>query len=95
MLYKECESGLLVPEQPRAPPKRRYGPTEIQDEDRRRLAEEGLLKLWDAMQLSDGGCGIRLPGYTGVRLRDVYTQVYHYVGKMLLGEDCPEKEVLT
>lgn len=74
---------------------RRYGPIEIQDEDRRAIAAEGLLKLWDAMDLSRGGGAIRLPGKPGVEVTAAYHQVYCFVGEMLLGKDCPEKEVLT
>lgn len=95
MDFEQRKSGLVVPKQKPKPPERRYGPMEIQDEDRRAIAAEGLSKLWDAMDLSRGGGGIRLPGKPGVEAAEAYYQVYRFVGELLLGKDCPEKEVLT
>lgn len=89
--YEQQKSGLIVPKKKPEPPKRKYGPLEIQDEERRELTAEGLSKLWDAMNLSSGGGGIRLPDSA----YETHYQVYRFVGKMLLGKDYPEKEVLT
>lgn len=89
------QSGLVVPKQEPKPPKRRYGPLEIQDEDKRELAAEALSKLWDAMDLSHVGSGIQMPGTSGAAATEVYYQVYNFVGELVLGEDCPVKEVLT
>ena len=75
-----------MPKQKPEPPKRRYGPTEIHNEEMRAQAVEGLSKLWDAMDLSSGHFGVG---------GQMYYQLYCYIGEMLLGEDCPEKEVLT
>ncbi len=94
MELEQRESGLVVPRQKPEKPKRRYGPLEIQDEELRRTAAEGLSKLWDAMNLSRGGGGLRLPGMPGAEAHESYYQLYRYVGEMLLGKDCPEKEVL-
>jgi hypothetical protein len=88
-------SGLVVPKHKRKPPERRYGQMEIQDDERRAIAAEGLSKLWDAMDLSRGVGGIRLPGKPSVEVSEAYYQVYRFVGEMLLGKDCPKKEVLT
>lgn len=65
---------------------------EIQNEDRRKMAAEALSLLWDAMELSGSDAGIKLPGSEN---RAKYRQAYLHIGKMLLGDDCPEKEVLT
>ena len=86
--FEQQESGLLIPEKELVPPKRKYRTLEIQDEERRKLAIEGLSLLWDAMNLT-GWSPLREPIYS------IYYQVYRFVGKMLLGEDCPEKEVFT
>ena len=94
MVMEERESGLFVPKQEPEPPKRRYAPLELQDEERRALASEALSKLWDAMSLSAGG-GIRLPGQPSVTDQEAYSHAYRFIGEMLLGEDCPEKEVMT
>lgn len=77
MEFQERESGLVVPKEKPAPPKRRYGPLEIADEDRRALAREALCKLWDAMNLSNPCGGIRLPGTENY---DTYESVYRFVG---------------
>ena len=75
---------------PKQRPKKRYSPMEIHDEERRAMASEGLLKLWEAMDLSRDGGGIRSPDK-----KDAYYRAYRYLGEMLLGKDCPEKEMLT
>lgn len=94
MKLEQLQSGLVVLLQKPEKPKRRYGPLEIQDEELRRTATEGLSKLWDAMQLSEGGRRIRLPGGLGSEAYAAHYQAYCHIGKMLLGEDCPDREVL-
>lgn len=91
MELEQTQSGLVVPKQKPEPPVRKYGPLEIRDEIGRAMAAEALSKLWDAMALSSGG------GITGnyVGAYEAHEQAYRYVGNMLLGRDCPEKEVLT
>lgn len=96
MKFQERDSGLVVPveSKPASPPQptRRYGPLEIHDQDKRKIARDGLLKLWDAMNLSNPDCGITLLDNANTNY-DTYKAVYRFVGEMLLGEDCPEKEV--
>ena len=94
MELEQRQSGLVVPRQKPEPPKRHYGPMEIQDDSKREMAAEALSKLWDAMSLSCGGGGIRLPGIPSREIHDAYYQAYRFVGELLLGDDCPEKEVL-
>ena len=65
---------------------------EIQDEDKRELAREALSKLWDAMELTSR-MGIRIPGDPDAGVNAIYGQAYYFLGRMLLGEECPEKEV--
>ena len=92
------ESGLVVPATPPAPkppPKRKRGPLELQDHDSRELAKEAFSKLWDAMDLSVPCGGLRMKGNPSPEAYEAYCQAYQFVGKMLLGDDCPEKEVLT
>ena len=71
------------------------GNHEIRGESHRKLARAGLLMLWDALQLSSSGAGIRLPDDPDPCTFKLYQQIYHYVGRLLLGADCPEKEQLT
>lgn len=86
-------SGLVVPKPPPEPPPRRpYGPTEIQDPEARKKAKEGLTLLWDAMGLRDGG---GLVFALDRHRRDVRYGVYYSFGEALLGEECPEGETLT
>ncbi len=80
------------PEKPKKQPTHRYGPFEIKDEDKRELAAEALHKLWDAMGLTSGGGGIRLPGRDN---HEEYYRLYRFIGESLLGKDCPEREMLT
>lgn len=72
---------------------RKYGPLEIQEEWKRELAAQALTKLWDAMELSRrrGSNCINLPGEPSGDTREMYYQIYHFVGKMLLGEGYPTK----
>ncbi len=98
MKLHRTESGLIVPAEKPQPPKRphrQYGLLEIQDEKNRAVANGALLLLWDAMELSRGGFGINLPGDTASQARAVHDLAYHALGEMLLGDDCPEKEVNT
>lgn len=92
MEMRERASGILVLSE--KPKKRRpiaYGPLELSDETRRAAAEAALEALWDAMELSEGH---HIP-LRSAAVYEAYWQAYHYIGKMLLGQDCPGKEVLT
>lgn len=84
-----ADSGLIVPKQ-RKKPERIYGALEIEDEENRQLAAEALTMLWDALELSKRGV-FQTP--QDVK-REAWRQIYDYIGKMLLGEDLPEREVL-
>lgn len=95
MELRERPSGLVeVFDKPPGPPKPqcRYARSEIQRAEHREQAREALLLLWDAMSLSSGGGGIRLPDHENF---DHYYALYRYVGELLLGRDCPEKEMRT
>ena len=96
MKMQQRKSGLVVPlhEQP-PPPQPPRGLMELHDPQRRQLAREGLLKLWDAMDLSKGSSGLRrLPGEPCPETRRTYRQFYELIGHLILGDDCPEKEEL-
>ena len=71
---------------------RRIGPLEIQTEQQRKLAKEGLLLLWDAMELSEWQ-GITFSG--DAERHVVYDYAYKVIGELLLGDEYPEKERLT
>jgi len=94
MDFEKSDSGLLTPKEKPKKPKRKYGPTEITDEKKREMAKLALLKLWDSMDLTSGGSGIRLPDEPSNELCETYYQIYHFIGEFLLGKDCPEKEIL-
>lgn len=94
MEMQERKSGLVVPKEKREPPPRRYGPTEIQEEERRVLAKQAMLLLWDAMGLANPG-GTVLSGTAVPELREAYYRLYCFVGEFILGEDCPEGDELT
>ena len=68
---------------------------EIQDPAKRELAKQALSMLWDAMDLSDGGGGIRLPDSQSRELHEAYWRLYGCLGGLLLGNECPEKEEKT
>lgn len=88
--FEKRQSGLVVPKEQ---PKRKYGPTEIQDEQLRELAKDAMSQLWDAMELSWPSCGIHMPGS---RIsHELHYQAYRYIGQMILGKDYPEKEQWT
>ena len=77
-------SGLVVPKPPPEPPPR--SPVEIQDPEARETARDGLNLLWDAMDLSSGDDGW---------LYHQHLSLWQFVGEELLGDDCPDREVLT
>lgn len=90
MKTTESDSGLILPVQKPEPPKRTYGPLEIQDAERRKEAREAIKDLWDAMQLTNGSL------WSDSKERyDAHYRLWHYVGEMLLGEDCPKMLVHT
>lgn len=66
---------------------------ELKGEASRRLAEAGLNLLWAAMELTAGGGGIHLPESNKANF-ETYYRLYRHVGEFLLGEACPEHEVL-
>ena len=90
----ERESGLVVPAVKPEPVEVFQGhPLEIQNEERRERAKVVLEELWDVMCLSSDG-GICLPGEAKAKY-EAYWQAYHFVGELLLGRECPEREELT
>ena len=89
MEMQQTESGLVVPKV--KPKPMRYGPLEIENSERRGKAETALSLLWDAMDLSRGGA---LLPEDDLRVK-VHDRIYHFIGELLLGDDCPEKEVYT
>ena len=93
MELEQTESGLVVPKQKPKPPARKYGPLEIQDEQQRAMAAAGLSMLWDAIELSRG-TWVTTPQNSPAAF-EAHEKLYRYIGEVLLGRDCPEKEVLT
>ena len=91
--YEKRESGLVVPvTPPPSPPPARYcGPLELQDPDKRTAAAKALNDLWDAMELS-AKCGL---GDGAAERHEAHWGGWRYLGEMVLGEDCPDREVLT
>ena len=76
MEFEERQSGIVVPKNKPQQPSHQYGQLEIQDEKRRALAVEALSKLWDAMNLSSPGGGIRLPDNLNY---ETYRQATHLI----------------
>ena len=86
-------SGLVVPvhEPTEAEQqKRRSTPLEIANPELRKKAKDALRDLWDAMELREG-YGI----LTDHARYEAWYQAWRYMGKMLLGKDCSDDEVLT
>ena len=71
-----------------------YGWLEIQDPEKRQAASYALELLWVAMDLSDPPGGIVMPNELRAA-HEARWQAYWYIGQMLLGKDCPEREVRT
>ena len=97
----ECEqlkSGLVVPvkkSEPEPPP-RRYGPLEVRDDERRKEVTRAMLDLWDAMNCQQSDCFLSEPTEKEEKERiQARRDLFEYVGKMLLGADCPEGYELT
>jgi hypothetical protein len=89
--YEQRQSGLVVPKEKPKPPERKYGPLEIQEAEQRAIADKALRLLWDAMELRSP------PRFCvpGCESYDAHLQAWDYIGKMILGKDCPEHEVYT
>ena len=72
-----------------------HGVTEIQNEVQREAVKEALLRLWDAMNLS------RIPSddvdftFGDFVKHSAHHEAYGLLGRILLGDDYPEKEILT
>ncbi len=92
----ECEqlkSGLVVPaKKSEPPPPRRYGPLEVRDDERRKEVTRVMLALWDAMNCQRCDPFLREHEQERIQAR---RELFEFVGKMLLGEDCPEGYELT
>lgn len=91
MQFSVRESGLAVPTEKTKPPERRYGPMEVQGDEDREATRVALLSLWDALDLSASSAFI-LPG---AEAREAQRDLWRFAGEMLLGRDCPEREVMT
>lgn len=91
MELKQRPSGLVVPVIKPSPRPRQFGPLELSDAEDREKARKILYDLWDVMELSQS------PGLViGNRAQhEIYWQAYQFIGNLLLGKDCPEKEVWT
>lgn len=90
------QAGIYIRETSDKPkPKHRLGILEVEESEDREAVKAALSDLLDALKLSDGVGGIRLPGMAGPEKRKAWFALYRYVGEALLGQDCPEKEVLT
>ena len=88
MQMQQRDSGILVPEEKPQPPLRTHaGALELQNGDQRAKAVAAFSELWDAMDLSSGRASLEV--------YEAHYQAYEYVGKMLLGDDLPQKEILT
>ena len=85
MEFRERKSGIVVPKEKPDPTKRQRGRLEIQEEERREKAKEAMSQLWDAMDLSSRQ-------FIRVEVYELYEQLYWFIGKVLLGDDVPEKE---
>jgi len=95
MEFEHHPSGLVVPKPKPEQPQRRYGPLEIQNEERRAAAREALLGLWDAIDLSRPPGGIRfLDDSTPVQY-EMHDKLYRLLAEVLLGPDYPQRDVLT
>lgn len=86
--FVEKPSGLVVPQEKPAKRKRRYANHEVQDDKQREKVAEALSLLWDGLELSKGGGGICLNDNY-----DLHYHLYENLGILLLGLDCPIKEV--
>ena len=89
MDVEQRRSGLVVLKAKPEIPQRRYGVTEVRGEENRERVAAALLQLWDALDLS---CSV---DFRPNEERGCHYRLYRHVGEMLLGEDCPEKEILT
>lgn len=99
MKLERRDSGLVVAkeeEKPRQSSDEKHDKLQIQDEDKRALAQEALGMLWDAMSLEEIGTrpNFPVPGDDGTRVT-AHHQAYWYLGRMLLGDDCFGGAVLT
>jgi hypothetical protein len=67
------------------------GRLELLDPDKRQRVSKLLLELWDVLDLKRSRSEIVM----GSRRLEVWRHQYEVLGKLLLGEDCPEGETLT
>lgn len=91
MELEKKDFGLFIPVEKKETSDKQCSMIEIQDEEKREMAKKAMDLLWDAMDLGSGKNAIHISGYDTY---DLYWNTYWMVGKMLLGDDTPEKEVL-
>ena len=87
MIYEHTEGGIVIPKSLPPSPKPVFPPLEIQDEDRRVEAAWALYALWDALELSKGRRMLERSAF------DAHYAAFRYIGEMILGRDCPEREM--
>ena len=90
MIYEHTEGGIIVPKPPQKPPHRAYPPLEIQDEERREEVGRAMYALWDAMDLSKGRS---ILDHNKRTVFDAHYAAFQFLGEMILGSDCPGKEM--
>ena len=61
---------------------------------RREKARKAMLELWDALDLTRG-YPVQLPNDVEPKVKEIHYELYFNFGKAILGEACPEKEVMT
>lgn len=90
MEFSVRKSGLAVPAEP-PKPRRQYGALEVRDDEQREATKLAMDALWDAMELSRSSAFI-LPDAPPL---DAQRKLWRFVGEMLLGSDCQERDVMT
>lgn len=100
MEFEQHKCGLVIPKEqpPEKTPEEQYaehrrffGTLEIRDPERRELAKQAMSLLWDAMHLTYPGT-VRIENNGGENLYAAHMAAYRYIGGMILGKDCPDKE---
>lgn len=89
--FEQRKSGLITPVEKKKRERKR-GALEVDSAERREKVGKALLQLWDALELSHFR---KFDSPIDHGNHGEHHRLYDFVGKSLLGEDCPFREELT
>lgn len=89
--FEQRKSGLITPVEKKKRERKRRA-LEVDSSERREKVSKAMLQLWDALELSHFR---KLDSPVDHGNHDEHRRLYEFIGKTLLGDDCPFRAELT